>query len=400
MVRDMQIGIVGKPNVGKSTFFCGATLAPVEIANYPFTTIKANRGVAFVRGRCPHLDFNTQCVPRNAGCDNGTRMIPVELLDVAGLVPDAWQGRGLGNQFLDDLRQANALIHVVDASGSTDLEGNAVPLGSHDPMEDIEFLKREISMWIRGILEKGWEKAARQAHLTNQSMTPIIHDRLTGLGVSEAQVLAAMRDSALPENPMAWGPEEMLRLSEAVRRYSKPMIIALNKADLADDATLKRLQESAGDLSVPTMAEAELALKRAAKAKLVNYLPGDEKFSIADPSKLNANQTKALDKIGEAVGRLHGTGVQKCLEKAAYELLDLIIVYPVEDEARLTDHEGRVLPDAFLVPKGTTARGLAYKVHTDLGESFIRAINVRTHRTVGSDYVLQNNDVLTIVSRK
>ena len=155
-----------------------------------------------------------------------------------------------------------------------------------------------------------------------------------------------------------------------------------------------------GASRIKVMAEAELALKRAAKAKLVNYLPGDDKFSIADPSKLNANQTKALDTIGEAVGRLHGTGVQKCLEKAAYELLDLIIVYPVEDEARLTDHDGRVLPDAFLVPKGTTARGLAYKVHTDLGDNFIRAINVRTHRTVGNDYVLQNNDVLTIVSRK
>jgi ribosome-binding ATPase YchF (GTP1/OBG family) len=396
----MQIGIVGKPNVGKSTFFCGATLANVEIANYPFTTIKANRGVAFVRGRCPHLDFNTQCVPRNAGCDNGTRMIPVELLDVAGLVPDAWQGRGLGNQFLDDLRQASALIHVVDASGSTDLEGNAVPPGSHDPVEDVHFLEKEISFWIRGILDKGWEKAARQAHMTGQSMIPMIHDRLTGLGVSEAQVVAAIRDSSLPENPMAWGPEDMLRLSDAIRKYSKPMIIALNKADLADDAMLKRLTEAAGGMAVPTMAEAELALKRAAKAKLVSYLPGEERFTVAEPSKLNANQAKALGKIGEGVERLHGTGVQKCLEKAAYELLDLIIVYPVEDESRLTDHDGRVLPDAFLVPKGTTARGLAYKVHTDLGESFIRAINVRTHRTVGSEYELQNNDVLTIVSRK
>jgi hypothetical protein len=396
----MQIGIVGKPNVGKSTFFCGATLANVEIANYPFTTIKANRGVAFVRGRCPHLDFNTKCVPRNAGCDGGTRMIPVELLDVAGLVPDAWQGRGLGNQFLDDLRQASALIHVVDASGSTDLEGNPVPQGSHDPVEDILFLEREISFWIRGILEKGWEKAARQAHMTGQSMVPIVHDRLTGLGVSEAQVLAAIRDSGLPENAMAWGPEELLRLSDAVRKCSKPMVIALNKADLADDAVLERLTEAAGGIAVLTMAEGELALKRAAKANLVDYHPGDDRFSILEPSKLNPNQARALSKIAGSLQRLQGTGVQRCLEKAAYELLDLIIVYPVEDETKLTDHDGRVLPDAFLVPRGTTARGLAYKVHTDLGESFIRAINVRTHRTVGSDYVLQNNDVLTIVSRK
>jgi ribosome-binding ATPase YchF (GTP1/OBG family) len=396
----MQIGIVGKPNVGKSTFFCAATLASAEIANYPFTTIKANKGVAFVRGRCPHLDLNTQCVPRNAACEGGTRLIPVELLDVAGLVPDAWQGRGLGNQFLDDLRQANALIHVVDASGSIDIEGNAVPLGSHDPVEDIKFLEKEISYWIRGILDKGWEKSARQVHLQNQSIELVIHDRLTGLGVTDAQVSAALREAKLSDNPMNWGPEEMLHLADNIRKYSKPMIIALNKADLADDATIKRLTEAAVCMCIPTVAEAELALKRAAKAKLVNYLPGEESFNVADPSKLNANQKKALDKINEEVKRFHGTGVQKCLEKAAFELLDLIIVYPVEDETRLTDHDGRVLPDAFLVPKGTTAKGLAYKVHTDLGENFIRAINVRTHRVVGNDHVLQNDDVITIVSRK
>jgi ribosome-binding ATPase YchF (GTP1/OBG family) len=396
----MQIGIVGKPNVGKSTFFCAATLASAEIANYPFTTIKANKGVAFVRGKCPHLDFNTQCVPRNAGCEGGVRLIPVELLDVAGLVPDAWQGRGLGNQFLDDLRQANALIHVVDASGGTDLEGNSVPLGSHDPVEDIKFLEREIALWIRGILEKGWDKSARQAHLQGQSIEPVIHDRLTGLGVTEAQVSAAMRDAKMPHNLMDWGPDELLRLADAIRKYSKPMIIAMNKADLADDAALKRLNEAAGGMCVPTIAEAELALKRAAKAKLVGYLPGEDHFNVADPAKLNPAQKKAIDKIAEEVKRFHGTGVQQCLEKAAFELLDLIIVYPVEDETKLTDHDGRVLPDAFLVPKGTTAKGLAYKVHTDLGDNFIRAINVRTHRTVGNDYVLQNDDVITIVARK
>ena len=396
----MQIGIVGKPNVGKSTFFCGATLASAEIASYPFTTIKANKGVAFVRGRCPHLDFKTQCMPRNAGCINGTRMIPVELLDVAGLVPDAWKGRGLGNQFLDDVRQAQALVHVIDASGSTDIEGNAVPMGSHDPVEDIRFLEKEIAFWMRGILEKGWERAARQAHMEGKPMEPIIHDRLTGLGVTDGQIAAAMRETKLPENPMNWGPEEMLLLCDSIRKASKPMIIALNKADLADDATLERLTKAVGGMSVPTMAEAELALRRADKANLVKYLPGDDHFDLIDAQKLSPPQAKALSKIGEDVQRMHGTGVQKCLEKAAFELLDLIIVYPVEDETRLTDHDGRVLPDAFLVPRGTTAKGLAYKVHTDLGDNFIRAINVRMHRTVGSDYVLQNHDVITIISRR
>lgn len=396
----MQIGIVGKPNVGKSTFFCASTLATVDIAAYPFTTIKANVGVAYLRSPCPHVDFNTQCVPRNAPCEKGTRMVPVEMLDVAGLVPDAWKGRGLGNQFLDDLRQASALIHVVDASGGTDLEGNAVPVGTHDPAEDIEFLEKELNYWIKGILDKGFDKIARQAHMQGMKIEKAVYERLTGLGVSEAQVIASLREASVPENPQNWSEEDFFRIADCIRKYSKPMIIALNKSDLADEATMKKLLNYKGYLTIPTCAESELALRRASKAKLLDYIPGSESFQVADPSKLNAHQSKALEKISQILTKCHGTGVQKCLETAAYQLLDLIVVYPVEDEIKLTDHDGRVLPDAFLVKKGTTARELAYKVHTDLGENFIRAVNVRTHRTVGHDHVLENNDVITIVARK
>ncbi len=396
----MQIGIVGKPNVGKSTFFCASTLATAEIAAYPFTTIKANVGVAYVRAACPHVEFHTQCVPRNAPCENGVRMVPVEMLDVAGLVPDAWKGRGLGNQFLDDLRQASALIHVVDASGSTDIEGNPVPQGTHDPLEDIEFLEREISYWIKGILDKGFDKIARQAHLQGMKIEMAVHERLTGLGVSEAQVSAAMREASPNENPMNWGEEDFLKIANAIRKYSKPMIIALNKADLASEDQLIRLMHVKNYIAVPTCAETELALRRATKAKLVDYVPGSDRFSVPDPSKLNPNQKKAIEKMHGIMEKCKSTGIQTALEKAAFDLLDQIVVYPVEDETRLTDHDGRVLPDAFLVRKGATARDLAYKVHTDLGENFIRAINVRTHRTVGHDYVLQNNDVITIVARK
>ena len=192
----------------------------------------------------------------------------------------------------------------------------------------------------------------------------------------------------------------MYRVSDTIRRHAKPMIVALNKADQADDAQLKRLIEALGPMTVPTLAETELALKRAARSGLIEYLPGDATFTVPDPSRLNAAQTKAIDLLRSNIERFGGTGVQQCLETAAYRLLDQIVVYPVEDETRMTDHEGRVLPDAFMVPRGTTARELAYRVHTELGENFIRAINVRTHRVVGNDYVLQNEDVITIVSRK
>ncbi len=395
----MQIGIVGKPNVGKSTFFGAATMAPVEIANYPFTTIEPNKGVAYVRTACPCRELGVTCTPHNSLCVNGTRMVPVELLDVAGLVPDAWEGKGLGNKFLDDLRQADALINVIDVSGSTDLEGNPGEPGSHDPTEDIMFLRREIECWMREIIKNGFSKMACQAKMQGSKPETVLAERLQGLKVTEAQIKDALKAVPLPDDPTKWDDEILLRLCGEIRRYSKPMIAAMNKADIAPEGNIERVK-AVNDMCVVTMAETELALKKASAAGLVDYTPGDPSFSIREGAHVSDGQKKALDYMAEKMERYGGTGVQKCLEDAAFKMLDLITVYPVEDENKYTDHFGRVLPDAFLIPRGSTARDLAYRVHTELGEKFIRAVNARTKRTVGADYELQDGDVIRIVANK
>jgi len=393
----MEIGFVGKPNVGKSTLFESSTMAGAQIANYPFTTIKANKGMGFIRGRCPHLDLNVKCEPRNAACIDGTRFIPVELLDVAGLVPDAHSGKGLGNQFLDDLRQASALVNVIDVSGSTDIEGNPVDPGTHDPSKDIDFLMNEIDHWMNGIIMRDWHRLSKHSESQHDKIDKLLFERLTGLGITQHHVTEAIHKLDLDPKPTHWKDEDLFALSSALRTYSKPMLIAANKADRASDDMLEEFASKVkGTRVVFTCAEAELALRRASKAGLIEYRPGDPEFKVLDRSKLSDAQIKGLEKIREVLVRFGSTNVQKVLEVAAYDLLGLITVYPVEDEHKFTDQEGRVLPDVHLVRKGSTARDVGFKVHTDLGDHFIKAIDCRTQRTIGSDHEVRDGDVIKI----
>ncbi|MGC8816455.1 MAG: redox-regulated ATPase YchF [Candidatus Hadarchaeum sp.] len=397
----LELGLVGKPNTGKTTFFNAVTLANAPVAGYPFTTIDANVGVTYVRSKCPCREFNVVCNPQNSKCINGVRHVPVRIIDVAGLVEGAHMGRGLGNRFLDNLRMAAALIHIIDASGATDAEGRPCPPGTHDPLKDIDFLEVEIAMWIRGLLAKDWPKFARRAKYEKLDLVKEITNRLSGLGVKHGHVYGAFKLAALDQsNPEKWTADDLLRFVAELRKVSKPIMIAANKADVSTaDENIARLRKR-GYIVVPTCAEAELVLRRAAEKGIVEYHPGDSEFKLLKPELLNEQQKMALEKISALLKKFGSTGVQQVVDRAVYELLNLIVVYPVDDEHKLTDKNGNVLPDAFLVRKGTTAREFAYTIHTDLGEAFLYAIDARTKRRLGEDYELKDRDIIKIVSSR
>jgi len=394
----MEVGITGKPNVGKSSFFNAATLSKAEVASYPFTTIDSNRGVAYVTSPCPCSEFDVKCNPKNSLCEDGVRFIPIELIDVAGLVPGAHEGRGLGNKFLDDLRQARVFLHVVDASGSTDEEGRPVEPGSYDPLKDVEFLEKEILMWLHSIIDRNWDRLLRKAASEKIDMAKIIHEQFSGIGVSVEDVIEASRK--LGKEYQSWDEDDILIFVDELLKIAKPRLIVANKADLPSaKENIERLRKRYSNV-VPASAEAELALKRAAKTGLIEYKPGDDDFRILDESRLTKKQIKALEYIRENVLKVYGsTGIQEALNKAIFDLLDMIVVYPVEDEHKLSDKEGNILPDAFLIPRGSKPRDLAYLIHTEIGDSFMHAIDARKKMRISSDYELKDGDIITIICR-
>lgn len=395
----MQVGIVGKPNAGKSTFFSAATLTVVPIANYPFTTIRPNKGISYLRTKCVCRDLGVQDQPRNSRCIDGERFIPVELIDCPGLVPGASTGKGLGNQFLDDLRKADALIHVVDASGSTDSEGKPVPAGSHDPRDDVSFLETELEAWMYGILAKDWDKIARKTGLTTEELAQSIAERLSGLGLRKFQIEEGLKTAGLDLRPARWSRNETMRLVGLLRKASKPMLLAANKIDLPSSKGNVPLLTATGNPTIPASAEAELALRRAAEKSLISYKPGDQDFSPGASVKVSPQQEAALEMIRKQVLAPNGaTGVQECINSAFFKLLNMIVVYPVEDPERMTDHSGNVLPDAILIQKGSTLKDLALRIHTDLGEHILYGVNARSGMRLGESYVLNHGDIVSIVS--
>jgi len=395
----MIIGLIGKANVGKSTFFNAATELAAPAANYPFTTIDPNVGVAYSRVKCVCREFGVQDNPVHSMCIDGFRFIPVKLIDIAGLVPGAHAGKGLGNKFLDDARQADALIHVVDASGSTDSNGRTIPAGEGDPKFDIEFVEEEFDLWLGSLVSRDWGKNAREAEVQGQKLEQMLAKRLSGLAITESQITAALHASGLAmKKPVSWTEEEIQAFCKILRIKSKPFVIAANKADLSSaDVNIEKMKAS-GLVIVPCASEAEAVLRKASKKGILRYLPGDSSFDFNPNMPLNEKQQKALDRV-KALMKKHGsTGVQEAINIACFKLLNMIAVFPVEDEFKLTDKNGNVLPDVRLLPGGSTTKDLAKSVHADLAKGFLYAVDARSKQRVGADHKLKNGDVIKIVS--
>ncbi|MDD3574162.1 MAG: TGS domain-containing protein, partial [Methanospirillum sp.] len=191
------------------------------------------------------------------------------------------------------------------------------------------------------------------------------------------------------------GSGDLIEFSKILMRLAKPTIVAGNKADLAPPELLAKVK---GSGAILTSGAAELALRTAASSQMIVYHPGDASFSIPDEGKLSSAQKAGLLKMKEYMDAQGGTGVQDIINKAVFELLDMIVLYPVEDETHLTDGQGRVLPDAFLMKKGSTPRDLAYQVHSDIGKGFLYAIDAKTKMRIKENAVLKDGDIIKIVS--
>jgi len=396
----MLIGLIGKPSVGKSTFFKAATLAEVEIASYPFTTIKPNRGVGYVKVECIDKEFNTQCNPSHGFCIEHQRFVPVELMDVAGLVPGASEGKGLGNQFLDDLSRADAFVHIIDISGSTNEKGEQLPDDeARDPVEDVKFLEDELNKWFYNLLLKVWKTFSRKAEMEKAKFSEAVAKQFSGLKVKEEHVKKVLRNLNLNEKPSEWSEKQLQNFAEGLRKDSKPMIIAANKIDLPrGKENYERMKSDFPNLNiVPCSADSELALREAARANLIKYIPGETNFEII--GNVNEKQKEALEKIKKFLKYFaEGTGVQSVLNNVVFELLNYIAVFPAGAN-KLGDSKGNILPDCFLLPSGSTALDFAYFLHTDFGKNFIKAINAKTKMVLGKDYVLKHRDALEIITR-
>ncbi|MFQ5970344.1 MAG: redox-regulated ATPase YchF [Nitrososphaerales archaeon] len=397
----IKIGLVGKTNTGKTTFFNAATLSFVEVSTYPFTTKQPNVGMGHAITLCVHKEFGVKDNPKNSSCVDGWRFIPVELIDLPGLIKGAWEGKGLGNQFLSIAAQSDALLHIVDASGSVDAAGRVAEAGSGDPVADIGDIEEELVMWYLKLLEGNRDKISR-AVKSGVKLSAAVVDVFAGVGVKESHVQQAILECKLQDRSFDdYSSDDSKSFSWSLRDISKPTLIVANKVDVAVAMeNFQRLREEYEDMMVvPASAEAELTLRRAENKGLIKYVPGDERFDIIKQSELNEKQKWALNFIRKDIlGEYMRTGVQHAINVAVFKLLRMNTVYPVADPSKMTDKHGNVLPDIYLLPSGSTIEDLSKQIHSELAKGLLHAIDIRDGLRLPADYQVKDRDVVSIVS--
>ena len=397
----IRLGLIGKTNTGKTTFFNAATLLAEEISSYPFTTKKPISGISHAITLCVHPEFKVQDNPNNSKCINGWRYIPIEIIDLPGLIKDAWKGKGLGNQFLAIAAQSDALLHVVDASGGIDSTGQISQVGTGDPVSDFADIEEELIMWYLKILEGNREKVSRSIH-GGAEPTEAIAELYGGIGVTKSHVKSALLSAELSEKSFDnFNMSDSKTLASQLRRISKPTLIVANKVDVEGaDKNFDRLRERYNDIIViPASGDSELSLRRAEQKGLIKYSPGSEQFEIVKSDELNKRQTDALDFIKKGImGEYMRTGVQFAINIAVFKLLKMNSIYPVANEKNLTDKKGRILPDLILLKNGATVNDLAKEIHTDLTKGLLYAKDLRYNLRLPVDYQLRDRDVISLVS--
>jgi ribosome-binding ATPase len=398
----IKLGIVGKTNTGKTTLFNSMTLLAGEVSNYAFTTKVPQVGVASVVTPCVHKEFGVTDNPVNSRCEDGWRFIPIEVTDLPGLIKGASKGKGLGNQFLSVAAQSDALLHVVDASGSIDKDGKISEPGTGDPIADFSDTELELVLWYKKLLEQNLPKISKLAKMPGHGVPTAVEEVMQGIGVRKEHVIAAMKESLLAEKSFdSWTDSDIEGFSWSLREFSKPTLLIANKMDLPHASeNFQLLREKFKGLAViPTSGEAELTLRRAEAKGLIKYVPGEERFDIVKPQDLNDAQKSALAYIKRKVfGEYLRTGVQHALNSVVFRLLRENSVYPIGDPQKLTDKQGRVLPDVYLLPSGSTVEDLAAHIHTDLVKGLLYAVDARTGLHLPTNYVIRDRDVLSIVS--